>query len=222
MKPADAVNATTPQKPASGGWIVAGLVLLSLIPAIAGSMRLVEIASGAPLTPANARFLSAPLPALLHIGPSMVCSLLGALQFAAGFRRRHPRWHRLAGRILVPAGLAVSISGLWMALAYPWPQGDGVGVFVERLLFGSAMLATMLLGVYALWRRRFIQHGQWMLRAYAIGMGAGTQVFTHLPWFLFVDAKPGETARTVMMGLGWVINIIVAEWIIRRPPTPTA
>lgn len=28
--------------------------------------------------------------------------------------------------------------------------------------------------------------------------------------------KPTETPRTVMMGAGWVINVAVAEWIIRR------
>jgi hypothetical protein len=46
-------------------------------------------------------------------------------------------------------------------------------------------------------------------------MGAGTQVLTHLPWAILVG-KPGESARTVLMGAGWVINVVVAEWIIRR------
>jgi hypothetical protein len=41
-------------------------------------------------------------------------------------------------------------------------------------------------------------------------------VFTHLPWVLFAEGKPGETARTLMMGAGWVVNVIVAEWIVRR------
>ncbi len=56
-----------------------------------------------------------------------------------------------------------------------------------------------------------------MIRAYAIGMGAGTQVLTHLPWFILMDVKPGETARGIMMGAAWVINLTIAEWIIRRP-----
>jgi hypothetical protein len=55
-----------------------------------------------------------------------------------------------------------------------------------------------------------------MIRAYAIGLGAGTQVLTHLPWFLLAEGKPGEGPRAVMMGAGWLINVIVAEWIIRR------
>lgn len=54
-----------------------------------------------------------------------------------------------------------------------------------------------------------------MTRAFAIGLGAGTQVFTHLPWFLLVDRTPGETPRAIFMGAGWAINVLVAEWIIR-------
>jgi hypothetical protein len=46
-------------------------------------------------------------------------------------------------------------------------------------------------------------------------MGAATQVLTHLPWFILAG-KPGESARTVLMGAGWLINIVVAEWVIRN------
>ena len=77
------------------------------------------------------------------------------------------------------------------------------------------MLGAVALSLDAIRRRRFAEHGAWMTRAYAIGMGAGTQVFTHLPWFLLVG-QPTEGPRAVMMGLGWVINIVVAEWVIRR------
>ena len=77
------------------------------------------------------------------------------------------------------------------------------------------MFASIVLGIDAVARRRDLQaHGAWMIRAYAIGLGAGTQVLTHLPWFILVG-KPGESARTVLMGAGWVINVIVAEWAIR-------
>ena len=54
-----------------------------------------------------------------------------------------------------------------------------------------------------------------MMRGYAIGLGAGTQVLTHVPFFILIG-KPGETGRSIMMGAGWVINIMVVEWIIRR------
>ena len=54
-----------------------------------------------------------------------------------------------------------------------------------------------------------------MMRGYALGLGAGTQVFTHLPWFLFPTIQ-GELARTLFMGAGWVINLAVAERFISR------
>jgi uncharacterized membrane protein len=196
--------------------IPALLIMLSLVPALAGTARLVQLGSG-DVTPDNARFFDAPMPVILHIVPAIVYSIVGAFQFSPGFRRNNRRWHRIAGRVLLPCAMLVAISGLWMTLTYPWPAGDGVAVYLERLVFGTAMLVSVVMGVDAIRRRRYAEHGDWMVRAYAIGMGAGTQVLTHLPWFIFMDVKPGETARGVMMGLGWIINLAVAEWIIRRP-----
>jgi uncharacterized membrane protein len=198
-------------------WLVpAALIALSLVPALAGTARLAQVGRGV-VTPENARFLAAPAPVVLHIVAAITYSILGAFQFSPGFRRRNRGWHRAAGRVLLPAALVVAGSGLWMTLTYPWPAGDGVLVFAERLVFGSAMLLFVLFGADAIRRRKYAEHGEWMIRAYALGLGAGTQVLTHLPWFILVDIKPGETPRAIMMGLGWMINAVVAEWIIRRP-----
>jgi uncharacterized membrane protein len=198
-------------------WLVpVALVALSLVPAVMGTVRLTQLAGGAPVTPENARFFASPLPVALHVPAAIVYSVLGAFQFAPGFRRRRRGWHRAAGRVLAPCGLLAALTGLWMAHFYPWPAGDGQLVYAERLLFGTAMVASIGLALDAIRRRDFSTHGEWMIRAYAIGLGAGTQVFTHLPWFVLADGKPGELARGVMMGAGWALNVVVAEWIIRR------
>jgi uncharacterized membrane protein len=191
------------------------LVLLSLVPVAAGTSRLAELAAGAEITAANARFFAAPIPVVLHILCVVPFSVLGAFQFSAAFRRRKPGWHRSVGRVLVMCGLVAALTGLWMTLSYPWPAGDGEAVYVLRLLFGTAMAACIALAVDAIRRRDFASHGAWMMRGYAIGMGAGTQVLTHLPWFILVGT-PDETTRGILMGAGWVINVIVAESIIRR------
>ena len=210
------MNTTMTMTSRRSDWLVPTLlILLSLVPAIAGTARLAELASHAPVTRANARFFAQPAPVVLHILTVIPYSMIGAFQFSAGFRRRNRAWHRAAGRVLGVCGLVVALTGLWMAQFYPWPEGDGVGVYVERLIFGSGMLVSMVLGLDAVRRRDFASHGAWMIRAYAIGLGAGTQVLTHLPWLILVG-KPGESARTVLMGAGWVINVVVAQWIIRR------
>jgi hypothetical protein len=53
-----------------------------------------------------------------------------------------------------------------------------------------------------------------MTRAYAIGLGAGTQVLTFVPWVV-VAGEPGELPKAMLMAAGWVINLAVAEWSIR-------
>jgi uncharacterized membrane protein len=197
-------------------WVIFGLlILLSLVPAAAGTARLAELASGVPITDANARFFAAPLPVALHILAVVPYCILGALQLATAFRHRRPAWHRTSGRVLVVLGLVAALTGLWMAHFYPWPAGDGEILYALRLVFGAAMVMGIVLAVNAIRRRDFATHGAWMIRSYAIGMGAGTQVLTHIPYFALVG-KPDELSRAVLMGAGWVINVLVAEWIIQR------
>lgn len=197
-------------------WLIpTSLILLSLVPVVAGAFRLTELASNAEITPANARFFASPLPVVLHIISVSLYSLLGAFQFAPGFRRQRRAWHRMVGRLLIPSGLVAALSGLWMTHFYTLPPSDGDILYGLRLFFGWFMILSLVFGVVAIRQRKFMQHGAWMIRAYAIGLGAGTQVFTHLPLLLF-PASQSEIPRALAMGAGWVINLIVAEWLIRK------
>ena len=200
-------------------WLVpVGLIMLSAVPVIAGAARVAELTGGATVTPDNARFFASPVPVLVHIvGASLYC-LLGAFQFARGFRRRRPGWHRTAGRLLIPLGLAAALTGLWMTLFYPRPPIDDELLTGVRLVFGSAMVGCIVLGFAAIRRRDIAGHRAWMARGYAIGLGAGTQVLTNLPWMLLVG-QPSGLSRTLLMLAGWVINLAVTEWALRKRPT---
>jgi hypothetical protein len=192
--------------------VAALLLVLSIVPTAAGIARLAGLMTGEP-SAENARFFAAPLPVTLHILAVVPFSLLGALQFVPALRRHG--WHRTAGVLLVPCGLVAALTGLWMTQFYPWPEGDGEALYVLRLVVGLAMTVSIARGVLSLRYRDYTAHGNWMMRGYALGMGAGTQVVTHLPWFVLVGT-PGERARFVLMALGWVINLAVAEHVIRR------
>jgi uncharacterized membrane protein len=185
----------------------------------AGAFRLTQLTGGAEITPANGRFFASPLPVMLHIVSASVYAVLGAFQFSPAFRRRRPGWHRMAGRLLVPAGLLVGISALWMTLFYPRPAGDGDLLSAFRLLFGSAMIVSIILGFTSIMRRNVAQHRAWMMRGYAIGLGAGTQALTLMAGEI-IAGRPSELTRALLMGAAWVINLAVAEWGIRRHLRP--
>jgi uncharacterized membrane protein len=190
------------------------LVVLSLIPVISGSLRLIEAAGGPQLMPVNPRIGASPAPLVVHVLAAALYAVLGAFQFPARLRRRHPGWHRRSGRILVGAGLAVAGSGLWMTLFYSGAPG-GVLLWAIRLLVGSTMAAAIVLGFTAIRRRDIAAHRAWMIRAYALGLGAGTQAFTEgIGEALF---GTGDLSKAISMGSAWVINALVAEWVIRHP-----
>jgi uncharacterized membrane protein len=198
-------------------WMIpAGLVAFSVIPAIAGFARLHQIVEGT-RTEDTARFLASPWPVTLHIVGATLFCVLGALQFAPGLRKRHLQWHRMAGRLLVPCGFAASLSGLWMTQFYPPFGFDGPALYWLRLAVGLLMTLFLWLSIRAILRMDVPGHRAWMIRAYALGIGAGTQVITHIPWFLLPDLQ-SELFRTLCMGAGWGINMIAAEFAIGWVP----
>ena len=208
-------NRTRKQTPRLGWPVPAALVALSAIPLIVGALRLLQLAGGPELIPAEERFAGFPLAVALHILGAATYVLLGALQFVPRVRRRHRTWHRRAGRVLIVAGLLVAASALWMTLLYAAKPGTGELLYVLRLVFGCALVACLVLGFAAIRRRLLPAHRAWMIRAYAIALAAGTQAFTQgLGGAVF---GTGELQCDLSHGAGWVINLAVAEWVIRRP-----
>lgn len=201
--------------PSQWGWRVpAACVALSAIPILAGAARLVELAGGPQVIPSQTRFAACPLPVVVHIIGATVYAVLGAFQFAAGFRRRRPGWHRAAGRVLVLAGAAVAGSALWLTVFLPPQPGSGPLLFVLRLVFAPAMLGGLGLGVAAIRRGDVAAHRAWMTRSYAIALAAGTQAFTEGVGGALLGDSP--FVLDVSRGTAWVLNLAVAEWVLHR------
>lgn len=192
----------------------AALLAVSVIPLVAGSLRVLEIAGGPQLLPANPRIEDSPFPLVVHVAAAAVYVVAGAFQFPARIRRAHRTWHRRAGRVLVAAALLVAGSGIWMTLAYPAAPG-GLLLWAIRLVAGSAIAVGVVLGVTAIRRRDVAAHRAWMIRAYALAAAAGTQTLTQgLGEGLFGTT---ELSTALSVGAGWVVNALVAEAVIRRP-----
>lgn len=206
-----------PKKSESGtGWLGPVLLIgLNLIPVLAGAARLLGLASGEQITIQNARFMASPLSVSLHILSAILFGMIGAFQFWPRFLRTNAHWHRLAGRVMVPCGMMTSMSGLWMNQFYPYAENDGFLLYCFRMIFGFGMLLSLVFGLTSIRRRDFDQHRNWMMRGYAISLGAGTQALTQLPLVL-TFGMPGELPRALLMGAAWILNLLIAEWVTRR------
>jgi hypothetical protein len=195
------------------------LVALSLVPIVAGSVRLAGLATGSSAPTDDARFAASPFPFALHIVSATPYCLLGAIQFSAGLRRRWPAWHRRAGRVHAVLGIVAALSGMWMAARYDIPPSlQGALLFGVRMAVGAAMAASIAVAVVAIVRRDVAGHEAWMVRAYALGQGAGTQVLVLGPGVLLFGEVLGPT-RDLLMTVAWGINVGFAEYVIRRTRT---
>lgn len=195
-----------------------GVLLIAALPSLTGVVILSDLVTGSasPLSePADAaRRAAYPAALWLHILGGAGFGLLGLLQFSARLRRRWPGLHRWSGRVLVTGGAGLALSGLWMNVVYPNPIDsllhDGL-----QTLASVALLACLALGVRAILRRQIAAHRGWMMRAYALCLGAGTQTLLLLPLFL-IGQMPPVLVVDMVFGGAWLVNLAVAEWLIRR------
>lgn len=63
------------------------------------------------------------------------------------------------------------------------------------------MTVFIVLGIIAIRRRDLAAHRAWMVRGYALGIGAGTQALTQALWVAAVG-PPGETDKALLLLAG--------------------
>ncbi|WP_297108165.1 DUF2306 domain-containing protein [uncultured Devosia sp.] len=194
------------------------LGLLPLLPAVGRMVvRFADVGAPPEMLADTSRFFVMPVPVVLHIVSACLFALVGALQFSTTLRRSP--WHRFSGRVLVIAGVLAATSGLWLTNFYPLLGNEGPLLYWFRTAAGLAMLWFLVQGYRAARRRRFDEHRPHMIRAYALGLGASTQMLIGIT-VLLMFGEPTPIVGDLMLGAGWAINLVVAQWAIVRSRTP--
>ena len=136
--------------------------------------------------------------------------MVGPLLFLPGLRETWPTVHRVAGMLYYGAVLTSGPAGLRMALM-------AEGGLIARIGFTAlalAWMATALLGIQALRKRHYAEHGRWMARNYALTFSAVT-----LRIGLALLQQVGfewATIYPVMAYASWIPNLLVLE-SLQRP-----
>ncbi len=89
-------------------------------------------------------------------------------------------------------------------------------VDIARGLFGLALLIALTMAMVAIRNRDFIRHRAWVIRAYAVGMGLGTVALVFIPLYIVTDQPQIGLTSDILFVVTWVLNIVVAEVVIRR------
>jgi hypothetical protein len=202
------------QRPKSGGLAITGLLLLATLPVIGGVLRLGEVSSG---TDVDLPWTSL-VAIVAHIVAMTTFAVLGALQFSPALRARR-RWHRTAGRILIPAGFVAALASIWLVVFFGGPREE-FALAMVRLVFAIPMVVFLVMSVVTIRRRDFIAHGEWMTRAYAIAITGGTQALVLLLWSI-PFGEGDALGEVVLAAVGFAINSVVAELLILRRSSRT-
>lgn len=158
---------------------------------------------------------------LVHIFTAMIALVLGPLQFIPQVRA-HRAVHRAIGRCYLFAGVLPSA-----CTAVPVALLSGSPATAVSLTTAAALwLITGAAGYRAARCHDWQRHREWMMRSYALTFLAVTaRVFVPLILIgqVFLgssspDAIRNRVASTIPIGqtLGWMVNLAVAEVVIRR------
>ena len=77
-------------------------------------------------------------------------------------------------------------------------------------------IVAIAFGLWAVRQRKYVSHGAWMIRAYAIAVPAGTLVFILLPAVVIIGEEGNVLIFEAIQVFAWPIHLAIAEWFIRR------
>ena len=148
----------------------------------------------------------------VHVFSAIFALLAGFTQFSPEFLQKYRKLHRIIGRMYV-----------WDILVINFPAAMIMAVYANGYL--PSKIAFIILDCLWFWftykavtaarQKRFTEHRQFMIRSYALTFSA----ITLRAWKLILSNSITIDPVTLYMidaWMGFVPNLLLAEWIIRR------
>jgi uncharacterized membrane protein len=165
----------------------------------------------------EARYVSHPWLAYLHMTPGVLYLLGAPLQLSQRFRTKHYTAHRRLGRVLATAAMVSVTFALAFGLRFAW---GGSLEAIATAVFGCWFLACLVLAVRAIRRGEVSIHRRWMIRAFAVGLGVGT-IRIWIGLFLGTGLLGFRDSFAAAFWIGLSLHVLAAEWWIRTTPDKT-
>lgn len=147
-----------------------------------------------------------------HVFTSSFVLLAGFTQFSGSILRRWPRLHRSVGYAYIL--IVVFVSGP-AGLVMGFYANGGFPARTSFVLLASLWIVFTALAWWYAMRKRFILHGAFLYRSYALTLSALTlRSYTFLLQWTQADIHPRDL-YIVTAWLSWVPNLLIAEWLIQ-------
>ena len=145
-----------------------------------------------------------------HVFTSILVLPAGFTQFNSAFFKK--AWHRKLGMIYLLTVLFISApTGFLMGLH----ANGGLPAKTSFVLLSTLWFITTLFAIISAKKRKFIDHGEWMLYSYALTLSAITFRLIALGFDLFdIRVHPREV-YVATAWLSWVPNLIIAHLLIK-------
>ncbi|TWI80210.1 putative membrane protein [Lacibacter cauensis] len=147
-----------------------------------------------------------------HVYSSIFCLLAGFTQFSNTLRQQYVRLHRVVGLLYVAVVLVSSApSGFVMALH----ANGGVLAVVFFVMLSLLWWWFTFRAVVAIKQKNIARHEAFMIRSFALALSAITlRLWKVILVYLFAPAP--MDVYVIVAGLGWIPNLLIAEYIIKR------
>jgi Predicted membrane protein (DUF2306) len=148
----------------------------------------------------------------IHVFTSMIPLLAGFTQFAPRILKNWPRVHRTMGRVYVFSVCCITGPASLIMAFY---ANGGITSRIAFVTLALLWLGTTAMGWRSALKRQWQVHRGWMIRSYALTLSAITlRAWKYAIVFAF-EPRPMDVYRIVAW-LGFVPNLLLAEWLIRR------
>jgi len=148
----------------------------------------------------------------IHVYASMWVLLAGFTQFSRSLQNRYPRLHRGMGYIYVVDVLFITgPAGLLMGFY----ANGGLSSRIAFVLLAVLWIYFTAMALIKARQKDFTAHRNYMIRSYALTLSAITLRAWKYAITNTVELPPMDVYRVVAWA-GWGLNLLVAEWLIRR------
>lgn len=149
----------------------------------------------------------------IHVYSSIFVIVSGLFQFSKYLINKKPKIHRFSGYIYIIFLLLISGPG---GLIMSFYANGGILAQTSFVILSSLWISFTLYAFILVKKQKYIQHGKWLLRSYALTISAVTLRFYLLLFDYFrINIGPVESYIIVAYA-SWIPNLIVAEILIRR------